>query len=123
MTLGSPFTALVCRLLAQRLGTGSAFAERIASWVGDPRDDVLPLRAAAARHAVARSGRCPPLSTAYPPHPTDPDRVWMGIAAAIAQEDAFLAGYLDSPPQTNEVARSNAILGGCLFIAGATGLP
>ena len=43
--------------------------------------------------------------------------------AAIEQEDAFLAAYLDGPPQTNEVARSNAILGGCLFIAGKTGTP
>ena len=50
-------------------------------------------------------------------------RFGQGIVAAIEQEDAFLAAYLDGPPQTNEVARSNAILGGCLFIAGKTGTP
>ena len=74
-------------------------------------------------HALARSGRCPPLSAVYPPHAADPDAVWAGIEAAIEQEDAFLGAYLDGPPQTNEVARSNAILGGCLFIAGKTGTP
>ena len=98
--LGSTFTALICRLLAERLDLDSAFAKRIANWAGNPKDDALPLRATGALHALARSGRCPPLSAAYPPHPTDPDRVAAGIAAAIAQEDAFLTKYLDSPPQT-----------------------
>jgi len=121
--LGSPFTALVCRLLADRLEADSLFATGIGDWKGNPRDDALPLRAVGGLHALARSGRCPPLSAAYPPHPTDPNAVWAGIEAAIKQEDAFLTAYLDGPPQTNEVARSNAILGGCLFIARMTGTP
>jgi hypothetical protein len=121
--LGSPFTALVCRLLADRLEPDSLFARRIGGWEGNPKDDALPLRAVGGLHALARSGRCPPLSAAYPPHVAEPDAVWAGVLAAIEREDAFLSAYLDHPPQTNEVARSNAILGGCLFIAGTTGLP
>jgi hypothetical protein len=123
VTLGSPFTALVCRLLADRLEADSLFARRIGGWKGNPKDDALPLRAVGGLHALARSGRCPGLSAAYPPHPADPDTVWAGVVAAIEQEDAFLSAYLDGPPQTNEVARSNALLGGCLFVAKATGLP
>jgi hypothetical protein len=91
--------------------------------MGNPRDDALPLRAGGGLHALARSGRCPALTSVYPPHAADPDAVWQGIVAAIHQEDTFLTAYLDGPPQTNEVARSNAILGGCLFIAGKTGQP
>ena len=121
--LGSPFTALVCRLLADRLEPDSLFARRIGGWKGNAKDDALPLSAVGGLHALARSGRCPALSAVYPPHAADPDAVWTGIEAAIEQEDAFLAAYLDGPPQTNEVARSNAILGGCLFIAGKTGTP
>ena len=121
--LGSPFTALVCRLLADRLDAGSLFAKRIGGWKGNPKDDALPLRAAGGLHALARSGRCPALSAAYAPHQADADVVWAAIAAAIEQEDAFLSSYLEGPPQTNEVARSNAILGGCLFIAAKTELP
>jgi len=121
--LGSPFTALLCRLLADRLEPDSLFARRIGGWKGNPKDDALPLRAVGGLHALARSGRCPALSAAYPPHAADPDTVWAAVVAAIEQEDAFLSAYLDGPPQTNEVARSNALLGGCLFIAGRTGLP
>ena len=121
--LGSPFTALVCRLLTDKLEPDSLFARRIGGWKGNAKDDALPLRAVGGLHALARSGRCPPLSAVYPPHAADRDAVWTGIEAAIEQEDAFLAAYLDGPPQTNEVARSNAILGGCLFIAGKTGTP
>jgi hypothetical protein len=121
--LGSPFTALLCRLLADRLELDSHFAKRIGEWKGNAKDDALPLRAVGGLHALARSGRCPLLSTAYPPHTAGPDTVWAGVEAAIESEDGFLAGYLDSPPQTNEVSRSNAILGGCLFIAERTRLP
>ena len=121
--LGSPFTALVCRLIADRLQPDSLFARRIGAWKGNPKDEALSLRAAGGLHAVARSGRCPALSSVYPPHAADADAVWEGIAAAIIQEDNFLTAYLDGPPQTNEVARSNAILGGCLFIAGKTERP
>jgi hypothetical protein len=121
--LGSRFTALVCRLLADRLEARSLFARGIGDWKGNPKDDALPLRAVGGLHALARSGRCSDLSAAYPPHQADADAVWAAIVAAIEQEDAFLSAYLDGPPQTNEVARSNAILGGCLFIAGVTGTP
>jgi hypothetical protein len=121
--LGSPFTALVCRLLADRLQAESSFARRIGEWQGSPKDDALPLRAVGGLHALARSGRCPALTALYPPHAADPEAVWAGVAAAIDQEDGFLTAYLDGPPQTNEVSRSNAILGGCLFVAAMTGQP
>ena len=121
--LGSPFTALVCRLLADRLEPGSQFARRISEWRGSPRYDALAIRAVGGLHALARSGRSPALTAAYPPNPTNPDALWSAIEATLAENDAFLAAYLDSPPQTNEVARSNVILGGCLIIARLTSLP
>jgi hypothetical protein len=123
LDLGSPFTALVCRLLADRLEPGSQFARRIGEWRGNPRYDALALRSIGGLHALARSGRCPSLTAAYPPNPTDPDQLWSAIETALVDNDAFLTAYLDSPPQTNEVARSNVILGGCLIIAQLTGLP
>lgn len=121
--LGSPFTAMLCEVLAENLGPGSLFSDRISRWPGNPLNDALALRAAGGLHALARSGQCRPLTDVYPPHSTRPDRLWIGVETAIADHDAFLAAYLDSAPQTNEVARSNAILGGCLHIARMTGLP
>jgi len=119
--LGSPFTALVCRLLADRLEPAGLFASRIGSWSGDPKDDALPLRAAGGLHALARTGGCPPLTAAYPPNPADADTVWAGIKAAIEAEDAFLSAYLDGPPQTNEVARSDPSMSSGSTLSQASG--
>lgn len=121
--LGSPFTALVCDVLARRLDDGSAFGRRILAWSGRPKADALPLRAAGALHFLARSGEAPRLARAYPPNNTDETELANAIYAAIADQDVFLTGFLDSPPQTNETARSAVILGGALIIAKETGLP
>jgi hypothetical protein len=122
--LGSPFTANLCRLLAERLNpTAGTFARRIFAWTGVLKDDALALRAAGALNALARSGRISELTIAYPPNPFDPERLWRAIGIAMAREDSFLSAYLDGPPQTNEVARSGTILGGALVIVRETGLP
>jgi hypothetical protein len=121
--LGSPFIGTLCRLLAERLDRSSAFGRRILDWDGTLAKDALPLRACGAIHALARSGRAPDLGAAYPPAPTDVDRLWSAIAAALIAHDAVLTAFLDSPPQTNEVARSSMILGGALHVAARTRLP
>ncbi|KAA2236831.1 DUF2332 domain-containing protein [Salinarimonas soli] len=122
-TLGSPFTALVCDLLAERLDEGSAFGRRILAWPGDPVADALALRAAGTLHALARSGRDPALARAYPPDAGSADVLWEAIHGAVAAHDEALAAGLDSPPQTNEVKRCAALLGGCLVVAARTGRP
>ncbi|WP_372422203.1 DUF2332 domain-containing protein [Salinarimonas chemoclinalis] len=121
--LGSSFNADLCMLLSERLDDASAFGRRIGSWEGDPRADALALRAAGALHALARTRRVPALTNAYPPAAFDAARLGDALAQALAREDAFLAGYLDSAPQTNEVKRSGAILGALLVVARETGLP
>lgn len=121
--LGSPFTGRVCALLAERLTDESRFGRRILDWPGQPQDDALPLRAAGSLNALSRAGLSPSLTAAYPPAESTDGALWAAIETAIATHDAFLAAFLDSPPQTNEVARSGSILGGCLHLARATGLP
>jgi hypothetical protein len=121
--LGSPFTGRVCALLAERLTDDTAFGHRILNWPGQPQRDVLPLRATGALNALSRSGRAATLAAAYPPHEADNETLAAAIAEGIAAHDAFLAGFLDSPPQTNEVARSGSLLGGALHLAAMTRLP
>lgn len=121
--LGSPFTAGLCRLLAERLNRATQFGARIFNWSGDPGPDALALRACGALHALARSGREPALSAAYPPAVFDMDKLWTAIADVLERHDDMLTAYLDSPPQTNEVARSQMVLGTALIIANRTGLP
>jgi hypothetical protein len=122
--LGSPFTAMVCDTLADRLVPASGFARRILAWPDDPRADAVALRAAAALHDLARSGAAPALSAVYPPRATPNAATWWRAAErAMIEHDRRLTDFLDSPPQTNEVARSGAVLGALLTIAHGTRLP
>lgn len=121
--LGSPFTAAVCEALAARLDETNRFGRRVLNWPGNPFADALALRAASGFHALKRAGRAPALAAVYPPHPTDRDARAAALLDAIASHDDFLHDWLDSPPQTNEVARSSVLLGGALLLGRETGLP
>lgn len=121
--LGSPFNALVCELLARELGGSTRFVRSIDAWQGSPAADALALRVAGAFHGLARSGRCPALAAQYPPHAGAEAALLAAISDALRAHDDFLCEYLSGPPQTNEVARSSALLGAALLIARRTGLP
>jgi hypothetical protein len=121
--LGSPFTALVCRALHEHLTDETAFGARLLNWPGKSDADAIALRACGALNALARAGH-PALAPLYPPHPLPlPEQFWRGARSAIASADASLTRFLDSAPQTNEVARSAILLPGYLEIARLTGLP
>jgi hypothetical protein len=121
--IGSPFVAGLCRLLAARLDESTAFGRAILAWQGDPRADALSLRACGALHWLVRSGKAPALARLYPPAPFDAEALWAELARAIPRHDEELTAFLDSAPQTNEVARSALILGAALHIAARTRLP
>lgn len=121
--LGSPFTAMLCRVLAANLHLGSRFGRRILEWDGDPFPDNVALRACGAIHALARSGWEPNLTKVYPPNPTSEKALWIAISDALQHNDTFLTDRLSSPPQTNEVARSGLILGAMLHLGAVTNQP
>jgi hypothetical protein len=121
--MGSPFTARLCTLLADRLAPGGDVADRVLDWPGDPRSDNLPLRLAGGLHGLVLEGRSPALATAYPPHdPADP-ALWAAVEAALAAEAPYLLQRLQGPPQTNEAQRAAALCPGFLTVAALTGLP
>ncbi len=122
-SMGSPFTASVCLLLRDLVDRGSAFGRKLLDWPETAGSDAVALRACGALHALARSGEVPELAAVYPPNAVSGDQLRTAIEGAIAEKDQFLADYLDSPPQTNEVARSAILLGGLLTVAAQTGLP
>lgn len=121
--LGSPLTALVCSLVAERLDRGSILGRRILDWPAQPGPavDALPLRLVGGLHAFARRGH-PRLAPCYPPHSLpDPAAMWDAVQDAL--DDPALAPWLDSVPQCNEVARSAALMAGLMVIADETRLP
>jgi hypothetical protein len=122
-TLGSPFTAAVCRAVAGVLDETTATGRRMLSWPGNPREDALSLRFCGGLHALALSKADEELAAAYPPHAVDASDLTRILPGAISRNDAILGRALDNAPQTNEIARSAMLLPGFLTIARETNLP
>lgn len=124
--LGSPFTGHLCALVGERLDRATPIGRRILDWPGDPdpRKDALPLRLCGGLHALARSGSAPGWTALYPPAPLpDDETLWRGLSGVLEGQGSFLDPWLDGPPQTNEVGRSNVLMPGLLAIADHFGLP
>jgi hypothetical protein len=121
--LGSPFMASLLDAAADELERSGSIAGLLASWPGDPVADAVPLRLAAALHALVLSGTAPELAAVYPDSAKATNRgpVWRLARAAIDAHRPRVESFLSSPPQTNEVGRSAALLGGFLHIAKETG--
>lgn len=124
--LGAPFTGALCRLLGSAVPAASLTGQRLAAWPGEPMTDALPMRLTGALHWLVRGGRAPGLAALYPPVPMPDDAALASALASLFADpvtDAAIAAFLDSPPQTNEVGRSGALMPGLLHVAAATGLP
>jgi hypothetical protein len=114
--LDSPFTALLCRLLGERLNRSSETGRRTLDWPGNPSSDAVALRLCGGLQAIARDGLYPALAACYPPNPLpEPDSLWLALLPAL--DDSALPGWLDRAPQTNEVGRSAVLMSGLLVIA------
>lgn len=123
-SLASPLTAQVCDLLASREWPDGEVAERLRTWPGDPRAsaDAVPLRLCGGLHAAVRSGEAPELAATYPPNLLlSPDEMWPAVHKTMTLPG--LSAWLDGPPQTNEVGRSNALVSGLLTFADRFGKP
>lgn len=116
--LGSPFTARLCRLFADRVVPANAVFARILSWPGDigPARDSVPLRLCGALHELMLAGD-EVLRAAYPPNDAGDDALWSAILETLRRHESLVLTRLDSPPQTNEVRRSAVLLPGFLEIA------
>lgn len=121
-SLGSPFTARLCRAVAARLDRQTEVGQKILSWPGDvgPSGDSVPLRLAGALHALAIEDKITPLVDISP---ENEDTLWQACEDALRFHAAFILERLKSPPQTNEVRRSAVLLPGFLTIAALAGKP
>jgi hypothetical protein len=116
---GSPFTGQLIRRFAEDLESGGPVAALVGDWPTNPRADALALRLAGALHAAALDGRDPALAQLYPNARAEwrMDDVWPVARAFLERERNWVAQFITSAPQTNEVRRSIALLAGFLAFA------
>lgn len=123
---GSPLSSAMIAAMRDDIAKGGVFAELAAPWRGESvqalSNHAVAVRFLGALHHLVLTGAEPALAAVYPPA--------VDVAAASAlvpdvgrrQFDA-IARFVQSPPQTNEVRRSGALMAGLLDIAARTGLP
>lgn len=122
--LGSPFMAQLCRVLGLNLTPDRPLTRRLFDWPGDvgPSAQSLPLRLAGALHALKLAGDSD-LTAAYPPHSVTDDQLWRVLDRTLTRHATAIDAFINSPPQTNEVRRSAALIAAGHWLAARHPLP
>lgn len=127
---GAPFTAALSAAIADDLAAGGPSLTLLAPWCDVDKtrtlfNDAVPLRPLAALHDLVLSDEAPTVAAHYPIDGDggDAQAAWRAAVPLIAQFRDQLASFMTHEPQTNEVGRSMALLGGFLTLARDTGLP
>lgn len=117
--MGSAFNADICDSIAVSGMPEGLVHARVANWPGiaDNTGDAVPLRLTGALHRLVLDGLDAELSAVYPPASGEPEDVIEAMWGALSRHDRFIAEYLTSPPQTNEVGRSAILYPAFLWLA------
>jgi hypothetical protein len=123
--LGSPMYGELLDRVVFDVQAGGIFAEVLAGHEDDPGRLALPLRLLGGLHRLVLDGRAAALRRWYPSTggSWDADAAWPQITLAAANHLSLLRAALGQPPQTNEVGRSAALIGGLLILAHRFRLP
>jgi hypothetical protein len=123
--LGSPLYAeLMARAAVDVEARGPVF-DVLVGHEGDPGEDAIALRLFAGLHRLALDGGAPDVAAHFPSTggDSDADAAWPAVLDAIRDQAPRLQAGLSSPPQTNEVGRSAALLVGFHTVAAETARP
>jgi hypothetical protein len=112
----APGTAMVVRALLALEESQAGTARRIFAWAGLSLRDALPLRIAGGIHNLLLTGEEPRLEDIYAGRVRDQAEADTMIRDIVERHDARLMPWLDSPPQTNEAARSASAMAGLLWL-------
>ncbi len=122
---GSPMYGELFELVAQDVEADGVFATILSGHEDDPSRHAVPLRLLGGLHRLVLDGRAPELRRRYPSTggTWDAESAWPEILGAAANHFDSVRAALDQPPQTNEVGRSAALIGGLLRLDRDSGFP
>ncbi len=122
---GSPMYGELLELVAADVEAGGFFATILSGHEDDPSRQAVPLRMLGGLHRLVLDGRAPALCRWYPSTggTWEAETAWPEVALTAANHTDALRAALDQPPQTNEVGRSAALIGGLLHINRGFDLP
>jgi hypothetical protein len=110
--MGSPLMGRVLTILADHWESRTRLGQKMADYGGDigPAGHSLPLRIVGGLHALVLRGQVPALIAAYPPNMSDDAALEHAVLTTLKTHQDFLIDWTESPPQTNEVRRSAALI-------------
>jgi hypothetical protein len=122
--LGSPMYAALLSALADDLADGGVTGYVLRGHEDDPGPSGLALRLAGSIHRLVLDGKAPELAALYPTTGGRWEDAGAGeVVAFLGRRGDDVRPLLDHAPQTNEVGRAAALLGGLLVVAARWGLP
>jgi len=127
--LGSPLYGDLLAHASDDLLAGGPTADVLRGHLDARPSSVLALRMLGGVHALVLSGQAPDLAALYPSVGGTPEdeagspRAWAALRATMASHCDEIRAWLDQPPQTNEVGRAAALLGGLRCAAAEADLP
>lgn len=128
-SLGSPLYGDLLDHAAADLTAGGPTLALLDGHLLDSGPSALALRMMAGAHALALTGEAPELASYYPSTggtaAAGPGsiRAWHALRAVFETRRDEITPWLSRPPQTNEVGRGAALIGGLRHVAAAAGLP
>ena len=129
--LGSAIYGTLLDRCADDLEAGGPVADVLADHLEHRRRDAVGLRLLAGVHALVLTGEAPELAAFYGSaggrwdgdENGNEDALWGRFRDVLVARGAFVRGWLDRAPQTNEVGRAAALAGGLLHTVTEAALP
>lgn len=115
--LGSPMYGELLDRLADDVAVGGVTARVLRGHERDPGPSAVALRLAGSVHRLVLAGQAPALDEFFPSvgGRWDLEAAWPAYAAVLAEQADVITPLMAVAPQTNEVGRSSALVGGLLL--------